>query len=208
MKCWIGKFGAEYTDRNTLSLDELDNLYVKYYGITRTTLNNKFLRGILTNSSPVLEVGCNIGNQLLLLQKSGFNNLYGLELQEYAIRLSQKRPNNISFVQGSVLDMPFKDSLFDLVFTSGLLIHINPINIKTALEEIYRCTKYYIWGFEYWSIEYTEVSYRDNNELLWKTDFASLYLENFNDLVLVRHEMIKYVGNDNIDSMFLLMKTT
>jgi pseudaminic acid biosynthesis-associated methylase len=206
MKCWMGKFGAEYTDRNALSLDELDNLYLNYYGISRITLNNEFLRDTIRNSSRVLEAGSNIGNQLLMLQRMGFNNLYGIELQGYAIKLASRRSNNINLVQGSVFDMPFKDSFFNLVFTSGLLIHINPINIKDALKEIYRCTNNYIWGFEYWSKDYTEVTYRENQDLLWKTDFAKLYLEAFDDLVLVKYKKIKYVDNDNIDSMFLLRK--
>jgi pseudaminic acid biosynthesis-associated methylase len=206
MKSWMGKFGAEYTDRNTLSLDELDKLYLNNYGISRNTLNNEFLKDIIINSARVLEVGSNIGNQLLMLQKMGFNNLYGIELQRYAIKIAQQRAQNIHFCQGSVYDMPFKDNFFDLVFTSGLLIHINPINIKIALKEIYRCTNNYIWGFEYWSDNYTEVRYRGNKEMLWKTDFGKLYLETFDDLIMVKHNKIKYVDDNNIDLMFLLKK--
>jgi pseudaminic acid biosynthesis-associated methylase len=206
MKCWMGKFGAEYTNRNIFSPKELDNLYLTNYGISRTTLNNEFLKDTIVNSSLVLEIGSNIGNQLLMLQKMGFNNLYGIELQSYAVELSKKRTNEINIIQGSAFDIPFKDTFFDLVFTSGLLIHLNPINIKDALKEIYRCARKYIWGFEYWSDDYSEVIYRGNNELLWKTDFAKLYLETFDDLVMVKWKKIRYVDNDNIDLMFLLEK--
>jgi len=203
MKCWMGKFGAEYTDRNTLSLDELDKFYLKNYGISRTALNKEFLKDTLVKSSRVLEIGSNIANQLLMLQRMGFNNLYRIELQSYAVELSKQRTNKINLIQGSALNIPFKDAFFDLVFTSGLLIHINPKNIKEALKEIYRCTKNYIWGFEYWSDDYSAVTYRGNKELLWKTDFAKLYLETFDDLVIVKQKKIGYVDNNKIDLRLL-----
>lgn len=205
MKYWMGKFGTEYTDRNAFSVDGMDNLYLRNYCISRTLLNNEFLRDIV-KSSRVLEVGPNIGNQLLMLQRLGFNNLFGIDVQGYAIKLAQQSLNNIYIINGSVFDMPFKNSSFNLVFTSGLLIHINPINIEDALKEIHRCTKNYIWGFEYWSNDYTEVTYRGKRELLWKADFAKVYLETFDDLILVKHKKINYVDNCNIDSMFLLRK--
>lgn len=39
---WSGKFGKEYTDRNMMSPDEVDRLYVDNYGISRTALNKEF----------------------------------------------------------------------------------------------------------------------------------------------------------------------
>ena len=206
MKSWMGKFGAEYTERNNLSLEELDSLYIKNYGISRTALDNEFLEDAIMRSSRILEVGSNICNQILLLQKLGFYNLYGIELQSYAVELSKQRTNAINLIQGSAFNIPFKDGFFDLVFTSGLLIHISPGDIHRILGEIYRCTNQYIWGFEYWSDDYSEVRYRGNEELLWKSDFVKLYLGTFDDLVLVKERKLKYINNDNIDSMFLLKK--
>ena len=78
----------------------------------------------------------------------GFTNLYGIELQGYAVELSKSRTHNINIIQGSAFDIPFKNEYFDLVFTSGLLIHIHPSNIREAMNEIYRCTK----KFGGWSI--------------------------------------------------------
>jgi len=43
MKEWSGKFGKEYTDRNLMPLDELDQLYINNFGISRTELNKEFL---------------------------------------------------------------------------------------------------------------------------------------------------------------------
>lgn len=205
MKIWAGKFGKEYTNRNALTLEEMEALYKKNFGFTRTEMNLEFI-GDLRRSIRILEVGSNIGNQLLCLQKMGFQSLYGIELQEYAVELSKSRTKHINIIQGSAFDIPYKDNFFDLVFTSGFLIHIAPSDIKEVLREIYRCTKKYIWGFEYFANSYTRVEYRGYTELLWKTNFAKLYLDNFPNLRMVKEKRFKYLDNDNVDSMFLLEK--
>ena len=56
---WSGDFGKEYTDRNTFTPDEVDDLYIKNYGISRTQLNSEFLDNLELNL--ILEVGCNVG---------------------------------------------------------------------------------------------------------------------------------------------------
>ncbi|MFX0096371.1 MAG: pseudaminic acid biosynthesis-associated methylase [Candidatus Hodarchaeota archaeon] len=206
MEKWIGEFGKEYTDRNLLTLEELEALYQKNFGLTRTEMNLEFI-GDLERSIRILEVGSNIGNQLFCLQNMGFQSLYGIELQKYAIELSSKsRTNHITIIQASALNIPYKDDSFDLVFTSGLLIHIAPSDVEQVLREIYRCTKKYIWGFEYFADSYTEVEYRGNIELLWKANFANIYLNSFSDLRLVKEKRFKYLDNNNVDSMFLLKK--
>ena len=68
MKEWTGQFGVDYTDRNALSLPELQELYRKNYGTTRMELNRLFLGGI-DRSTRVLEVGSNVGNQLCYCNK-------------------------------------------------------------------------------------------------------------------------------------------
>lgn len=202
---WASNFGKEYTDRNALSLQEMELLCKERYGITRTEMNLKFL-GDFDRDIKILEVGSNIGNQLLCLQKASFKNLYGIELQSYAVELSKSRTQGINIIQGSAFDIPFKDGFFDLVFTSGLLIHIAPEDIIAVLDEIYRCTNQYIWGFEYYAEEYTQIDYRGHADLLWKTNFSKLFLERFSKPRLVKEEYFKYTSNDNVDVMFLLRK--
>jgi len=202
---WTGSFGKEYTQRNAMSLDEVDELYLKNYGVTRTDLNKSFLNRF-SRSIKILEVGSNIGNQLMLLQKMGFNNLYGIEPQREAIELSKSRSVGINIIEGSTFDIPFKDRYFDLVFTSGVLIHIEPKNIKKAIKEIYRCSKRYIWGFEYYSEKYENIVYRGKGNLLWKANFPKIYMDTFSDLKLLKINFIKYKDSDNVDVMFLLKK--
>ena len=202
---WEGAFGRDYTNRNPASIDEMDKLYTTQFGITRADLNLEFLNRF-DHSIRILEVGANLGSQLQGLQKIGFTNLYGIELQPYAVEVSKENTKNINLIQGSAFDIPFKDSYFDLVFTSGVLIHINPDDLNAAMMEIYRCTGEYIWGFEYYADKYSEIPYRGRRNLLWKAPFAKLYLDEFGDLELVKEKRIKYLDNDNVDSMFLIRK--
>ena len=64
---WAGSFGQEYTERNALSLKEMEAMYKSRYSLTRTELNERFLTGV-DRSARILEVGSNVGNQLLCLQ--------------------------------------------------------------------------------------------------------------------------------------------
>jgi len=202
---WMGTFGKEYTDRNAVTLEQMDELHKKSYGISKTELNETFV-GDLERSVKILEVGSNLGNQLLSLQKMGFENLYGIEVNSYAIEQAKANTRNINIIQGDAFDIPFKDRYFDLVFTSGVLIHIAPQDIERALREIHRCSREYIWGYEFYADTYTEVRYREHDNLLWKTDFVSLYLELFDDLYLIKENRIKHIDNDNVNTMFLIKK--
>ena len=202
---WKGEFGREYTDRNTFDLEALDSLYRGYYGLTRTQINQEFLNEI-PKDAKILEVGCNSGNQLLLLQRMGYTNLSGLELQSYALQTARARIRNISFEQGSALAIPFPDDSFDMVFTSAVLIHIAPEDIPRALDEIHRCARTFIWGLEYYSPTPTEVNYRSHAALLWKMNYVQRYLERFKDLELVCERHLPYLKNTNVDTVFLLRK--
>lgn len=208
---WKNKFGEEYTDRNILSFNALNKLYMKNYGISRSDLNAEFLAKATLDKDPTeikfLEIGCNVGNQLNMIQEFDFNNLWGIEIQKHALDIARKR-GNFNIVEGNAYDIPFKNNFFDIVFTSGLLIHIPPKKIHDVLEEIYRCTSDYIWGFEYYTPQgYETIKYHGKNEIMWKTDFPQYYLNWFDDLKLVHKKILKYKDNDNLDIMFLLKKT-
>ncbi|EPY6430224.1 methyltransferase domain-containing protein [Clostridium sporogenes] len=203
---WSTEFGKEYTDRNIYKPDNLDEFYKKQYGVTRSEMNNKFLTQYVDRDSKILEVGCNVGNQLRLLQRMGYTNLYGIELQDYAVEKAKELTKGINIIKGNADDIPFKDGYFDLVFTSGVLIHINPENIKKVLEEIFRCSNKYIFGFEYYSDNYEKINYRGNDDLLWKTDFSKLYLKYIPNLKIEKYKKFKYIDNNNEDLMFLLKK--
>jgi pseudaminic acid biosynthesis-associated methylase len=202
---WTGDFGRAYTDRNTLSVKELDSLYRTNHGVTRRELNERFLDRIPRNAR-ILEVGCNCGNQLLMLQEMGFTNLWGVEIQSYALESGRARAQGVQLVQASALDLPYEDGYFDLVFTSGVLIHISPADLPRALDEIHRSARTWIWGLEYYAPEATQVNYRGHDDLLWKMDYVKRYLDRFGDLELLQEQRLPYFNSTNVDTMFLLKR--
>lgn len=205
MNSWEDDFGREYTDRNPQSAVELNHLYQKLYGKTATEIYREFLAD-LPRGMRILEVGCNVGCQLEVLHDMGFKNLCGIDIQWDAVGIAQSNLCKVNVVQGDALDIPFKDGYFDMVFTAGLLIHIPPKDIHQAMSEIYRCSKKYILGFEYYAPEYTEIEYRGQKGMLWKGDFPRVFIENMGSgwLREVKQQKFKYLDNDNEDILYLM----
>jgi pseudaminic acid biosynthesis-associated methylase len=122
---------------------------------------------------------------------------------------AKSRFEDLTILQGSGFEIPFKTEIFDLVFTSGVLIHIAPPDLPIVMREIYRCSSQYIWGLEYYAESMVEVRYRGNTGVLWKGDFASIFLRSFPDLTLIKKRFYPYVNDHergNLDCMYLLKK--
>ncbi len=202
---WKGDFGKKYLTRNTLSSKELDQDYKKSFGIERSVMNKEFLASI-PKDAKVLEVGANYGMQLRMLSELGFTNLYGVELNPAVAKAARETHSSFNIIEGNALDLPFKDNYFDLVFTSNVLIHIAPKNRKKAIDEIVRCSRSYVWGFEYFNEESVEVPYRGHRNVLWKTDFPKLYKTTHPNLKLVRQNIYKDLASENRDVMYLFKK--
>lgn len=205
---WNGTFGKEYTDRNPQSLKDADKANWNAFGVLRSEMNETFV-GSLSRDIRILEVGCNVGVQLMHLQKMGFKNLYGIELQEYAVEKAKAGTEGINIIQGSGFDIPFKDGFFDLVYTNGVLIHIAPADLPVIMREMIRCSKRYIWGFEYFAEQQQEIPYRGNNGFMWKMDFPAEFLKVDPRLTKVKVQLIPYTSEaekGNTDVMYLLEK--
>lgn len=200
---WKKNFGDQYTERNA---GDLDLSYIQKYEISRSSMNNNFL-GFIDRDIKILEVGVNRGLQIEKLKPMGFKNFYGIEINKRAINICKNRIGNINLVEASALEIPFKDNSFDLVFTSGVLIHISPDCIDLVMKEIYRVSKRFIWGFEYYSEKYATIIYRENEELLWKANFVNIYKTISPNLKIIKRIKYQYKENNNlISEMFLLSK--
>jgi len=205
-KFWNSNFGKEYTDRNKWSSDdEWDKTYLETWGMSKLDINDKVMKN-LPRDIKILEVGCNYGAQLRGFQRMGFTNLYGVELQSYAVEESKKFFSHLNIIKGSGFDLPFKDDFFDLVCTNGVLIHISPDDHPNFMKEIHRCSKKYVMGWEYYDKNVTELNYRSNQGFMWKADFENIYKKNFPDLKTVEKHLIKYISSTNSDAIFLLEK--
>ncbi len=205
-KIWDSGFGKDYNKRNDFSNSELDEVYIKDIGVRRTDMNEDFI-GFLDRDAKILEVGCNIGMQLVNLQEMGFKNLYGIEIQNSAVETAKQKTSGINIIRGSAYDIPFRDGYFDLVFSNRVLIHMNPDHLDTALSEIYRVSGRYIYGSEYYAENVTEIKgYHGETSIAWKRDFAGDYMRLFPSLKLLKEKKYKYTFNDDVDSTFLFEK--
>ena len=205
-KIWRTDFGENYNIRNMYSNNELDSEYKKAMGISRTEMMQRFVSDFDRNIK-ILEVGCNIGIMMVNLQEMGFKNLYGIEIQPKAIEHALERTKGLNITEASAYEIPFKDKEFDLVFTTHVLIHLDPDKISTALKEIYRCSGKYIFGNEYYADNLTEIkNYNGQNNIAWKRNFSELYSDLFPDLSLIKEERYPYLSNNNVDTAFLFEK--
>jgi pseudaminic acid biosynthesis-associated methylase len=202
---WEKDFGASYTDRNPQSVEGLEALHAKDYGVSRQVMNEEFLCA-LDRGTRILEVGANIGLQLEMLRRMGFTDILGIDINDHAIQQVKKIHPDVTVIKGNALDLPFKDGWFDLSYTSGVLIHIAPDDLPKAMDEIVRVSKRYVWGFEYFAPTPTNIPYHGRTDLLWKRDFAAAYLERFPGMKLVMEKKYPMIGSENVTQMFLLEK--
>lgn len=76
----------------------------------------------------VLDAGCGTGEKSLYMAGLGTRQVIGIDLSSASIRHAQQNAasfgiRNVEFINGSVLELPFADRLFDIVHSSGVLHH-------------------------------------------------------------------------------------
>ncbi|MHA6478906.1 pseudaminic acid biosynthesis-associated methylase [Stutzerimonas sp. KH-1] len=194
---WAGEFGNEYVARNA--------------GEDRVSSNVAAFSRILSSAPGVgslVELGCNAGLNLQALNR--INN--GLELCGYEINkeAAQKaRDLDVAkIVEGTILDPLSSDEQYDLSFTKGVLIHINPDELDKVYSNLYNLSKRYILVCEYYNPTPVVVEYRGNHDRLFKRDFAGDLIDKYG-LRLVDYGFLYHRDNcfpqDDI-SWFLLEK--
>lgn len=163
LKIWTSEFGNAYTDRNV------------YDPETRVAAFKTMLADL--DIKKILEVGCNVGNNLISLSKIGDYDLIGIEPNRYAVKAGRKKTDSITIIEGNGFSIPFIDTYFDLVFTVGVLIHIAPEDLPKIIDEMYRVSRKYILIAEYHSDAETKIQYRGHDNLLFKRNFKKAFLE-------------------------------
>ena len=90
-KIWESDFGKKYTKRNTFNSYEIWNRsYIKKFGVSKDYINKEFLQK-LPKEIKILEIGCNIGNQLNCLKEMGFKDLSGIDIQQNCLTKNKKK---------------------------------------------------------------------------------------------------------------------
>ncbi|MBN8195903.1 MULTISPECIES: pseudaminic acid biosynthesis-associated methylase [Thalassospira] len=176
---WRGEFGTDYINRNSASSAELR---------ARLTLWSRILDCIKGEEpTGILEVGSNIGNNLRALRLLSGAQIFALEPNSEARKIlveDNVLPQENVF-EGVADMLPFEDSSIDLVFTSGVLIHIHPNDLERSMREIHRVSGKYIVCIEYFSDKPEAIPYRGHTDKLFKRDFGGYYMDLFPELKLI-----------------------
>ena len=176
---WSGTLGNNYILRNPAT-DQNIEIRIPFW--------NKLLNDKCGNVKNILEVGANIGINLRAIEKVDDSiDLFCVEPNEEAISIlaRDKVLKEENILKSTANKIDHKDSFFDLVFTCGVLIHIENENLIKSLKEIFRVSKKYILCLEYFSDKEEIIDYNQGNALLVKRDYGSIYLDNFPELKVV-----------------------
>lgn len=158
---WKGPEGSAYTKRNRVAW----------------TKRIPFWKSILEIADPssVLDVGCNAGWNLLALRSLN-RHLYlrGVDLNVDA--LVEACGHNLDAREVGASEVgTLWPRRFDLVVTSGVLIHVAPQYLGKTMESIVRASKEWVLAVEYEAEQEESVVYRGVEDRLWKRPFGRLY---------------------------------
>ena len=134
-----------------------------------------------------LEIGANVGINLRALQKLHAIEMYALEPNATArgILARDRVIPSDHVLDGTAQRIDLAADSIDLVFTSGVLIHIVPEDLEMACREMHRVARRYLLTIEYFAAEPETKAYRGQNGLLFKRDFGEHWLDLFPTLVSV-----------------------
>lgn len=170
---WTENFGQDYTGRNNSA--KWHNSNVKFF--------ESVLRKLGEGPRSVLEFGANIGlNYFAMKELFSPLEFTGVEINKLAH--SHLELAGCKAVHSSIFDFQSQES-YDLTFTKGVLIHINPERLGEVYGKLYSFSKRYILIAEYYSPQPVEVVYRGHSGKLFKRDFAGEMMDKFENLTLV-----------------------
>lgn len=140
----------------------------------------KMLKETQGGVSNYLECGCNIGRnieQIKLVLPDAKPSI--IEISEPAFKFVTARYDFEHAYNGPILDSEFEEESFDLVFTMGVLIHINPDQLLDHMAKMFGYSRKYILMGEYFNRTPMSIEYQGEKEKLFKRDFGKLFIENF-----------------------------
>ena len=195
LKAWTGDFGNDYIQRNELAEWEIPLVAKAFQQIFKNV-----------EIGSVLEVGSNVGKNLAAIK-----SIMDEDIKIYAVEPNKTAHDKLVENAGvtgitkswncDAFNLPLDEGSVDLVFTSGVLIHIHPEDLGRATDEIVRVSGKYILCMEYFSHEPEEKSYRGEEGLLFKRDFGAYYLDRFENLECVDYGFLWQRDNKMFDNV-------
>ena len=164
---WSEQYAEDYIKKNAefdtgLALEAWEKMLASTSGITS-----------------LLECGCNIGRNIDSLERvlpSASKSI--IEISKPAFDFVSRRYALAQKFNGSILESSLEGS-FDLVYTMGVLIHINPDELLANLQKVYNYSNKYLLFGEYFNRTPTMIEYQGQKNRLFKRDFGKLVIENF-----------------------------
>ncbi len=169
---WAREFGDSYISRNQSSQLLASN----------TALFANIFTSIESVPENFLEIGANIGMNVKAIQTlSPEAQFTGIEINKQACEILAKTGCHV--VESSILDANITTK-FDFVFSKGVLIHLAPEQLQSTYRKMYDWSNRYILIAEYYNPVPVAISYRGNEDKLFKRDFAGEFLDLFEDVKL------------------------
>lgn len=127
-----------------------------------------------------LECGCNIGRNITQI-KFAFPEAKPsiIEISKPAFDFVTTHHKFKNAYNGPILNSDFEAQSFDLVFTMGVLIHINPDQLIDHMAKMFDYSRRYILFGEYFNRTPMTIDYQGEKDKLFKRDFGKLFIENF-----------------------------
>lgn len=126
-----------------------------------------------------MELGCNVGMNLQALKR--LNPAFELAAYEISPKAADiaRELKIADITTGTVVEPIDTGRKYDLTFTSGVLIHINPEVLEGVYENLYNLSNRYILINEYYNPTPVSLAYRGVNERIFKRDFAGELMDKY-----------------------------
>jgi len=196
-KFWATEFGNKYIDRN--SSHTLQAASLKLF----TNILQK-----MDKINSAIELGPNIGLNLKSLEILVKDIKFcGVEINSKACDFLKMKFPKQEIINESILEYK-SDKKYDLSFVRGVLIHINPNELQNIYQKLYDLSDKYILMAEYYSPSPVSIPYRGEADKLFKRDFASEFLDKFQDVELIDYGFLYHRDNNfpDDDINWFLMK--
>jgi SAM-dependent methyltransferase len=140
-----------------------------------------------------LELGCGSGLELKLLE--GQTELYGIDKNPKLIEETQKLIPSGHFEVGDAVELPYDDSTFDLVYSSGgILCHNPPEKAMTIVQEALRVCRARFLILEYLGTRMTADPnvYQNCKADTWIHDYETMFAGLNHDVQLSKEIVVGY----------------
>jgi ubiquinone/menaquinone biosynthesis C-methylase UbiE len=127
-----------------------------YFDEARDLLETRLKRNDIDidniENKTLLDQGCGGGRYTIAWKLLGVKKAVGLDFSEIGLTDAKARAdfagiNDVDFIKGSVLEMPFEDESFDIVFSNGVLHHTE--DWRKGIQEQLRVMKSGGFGWQY-----------------------------------------------------------